>query len=176
MIKIDSAGVQQWLDKLEADLRTNYADDIAQFQIIGIRTGGVSVARALQQRLALSDPIGELNISFYRDDFSSIGLHPVVGASELPFDVDDCKIILVDDVLNTGRTIRAALNEIFDFGRPACVVLAVLIERGGRELPIRADAVGHSLSLSSEQHIKLDSNTMECTIYEHAETPKPDDT
>lgn len=171
MIKIDSTGVYTWLDKLEDELKTSYGSELKDYCMIGIHTGGVSVARELHRRLGLSAPLGQLNISFYRDDFSSIGLHPVVGASELPFAVEDARIVLVDDVLNTGRTIRAALNEIFDFGRPAQVILAVLVERGGRELPIRADAAGHKLELTSQQHIKLDTDTFECTIYDNDESP-----
>jgi len=171
MIKIDRAGVTQWLDKLEAELRAAHGTNLENFKMIGIRTGGVSVARELHQRLGMSVPIGELNISFYRDDFSSIGLHPVVGASDLPFDIEDSQIILVDDVLKTGRTIRAALNEIFDFGRPARVVLAVLIERNDHELPIRADVSGHTLEIEADQQIKLDSDTMECIIYDNSDTP-----
>lgn len=123
--------------------------------MIGIHTGGVWVAEQLHPLLALPDPLGSLDISFYRDDFSRIGLHPQVKSSDLPVDVDERHIILVDDVLHTGRTIRAAMNEIFDYGRPASVALAVLIERDGRELPIRADVVGHSMSLQPKQHIKL---------------------
>jgi len=123
--------------------------------MIGIHTGGVWIARALHRALALKTPLGKLNITFYRDDFTRIGMHPQVTPSSLPFAVDDQHIILVDDVLHTGRTIRAALNEIFDYGRPASVILATLIDRGGRELPIAADVVGEKLVLTEEQHIKL---------------------
>lgn len=123
--------------------------------MVGIHTGGVWVAEALHRRLALRQPLGMLDISFYRDDFSRIGMHPQVKPSNLPFSVDDRHIILVDDVLFTGRTIRAALNEIFDFGRPASVTLAVLVERGGRELPIEAQVVGQHLSLRPDQQVKL---------------------
>lgn len=123
--------------------------------MIGIQTGGVLVARHLHRAMELSSQLGELNIAFYRDDFSRIGLHPRVSPSNLPFSVEDREIILVDDVLHTGRTIRAALNEIFDYGRPARVILAVLIERPGRELPISADVTGKSLSLKPTEHVKL---------------------
>ena len=123
--------------------------------MIGIHTGGVWVAEALHKQLGLQQPLGKLNITFYRDDFTRIGMHPQVTPSSLPFEVDDRHIILVDDVLHTGRTIRAALNEIFDYGRPASVILCCLIERCGRELPISADIVGQHLDLQEGQHIKL---------------------
>ncbi len=123
--------------------------------MVGIHTGGVWVAEKLHQALALSEPLATLDISFYRDDFSRIGMHPRVKPSQLPLQVDDRHIILVDDVLHTGRTIRAAMNEIFDYGRPAGIILACLLERSGRELPIQADAVAGHLHLEPGQHIKL---------------------
>ena len=103
----------------------------------------------------MKDDLGTLNITFYRDDFTRIGMHPQVEPSVLPFEVDDRHVILVDDVLHTGRTIRAALNEIFDYGRPASVMLAALVVRSGKELPICADIVGTHLDLTEGQHIKL---------------------
>jgi pyrimidine operon attenuation protein/uracil phosphoribosyltransferase len=123
--------------------------------MIGIHTGGVWVAQRLHALLGLSQPLGTLNITFYRDDFSRIGMHPQVQPSNLPFTVDDRHIVLVDDVLQSGRTIRAALNEIFDYGRPASVTLAVLVERSGRELPIQADVAGVKMELGPSEHIKL---------------------
>jgi pyrimidine operon attenuation protein/uracil phosphoribosyltransferase len=99
--------------------------------------------------------LGSLNITFYRDDFTRIGMHPQVTPSSLDFEIDDQHIILVDDVLHTGRTIRAALNEIFDYGRPASVLLAALVARDGRELPISADVTGVQLPLGPNEHIKL---------------------
>ena len=136
--------------------------------IIGIHTGGAWVAAALAEKMGQypdqnkrdqdtdqNIPMGSLDISFYRDDFSRIGINPEVRPSSIPFEVDEKHIILVDDVLYTGRTIRAALNEIFDYGRPASVILAVLIERNGRQLPISADCVGSCVSLEPRQQIKL---------------------
>ena len=123
--------------------------------MVGIHTGGVWVASALHQLLAIKEPLGTLDISFYRDDFSRIGISPEVKPSKLPFSIDDRHIILVDDVLYTGRTIRAALNELFDYGSPASITLATLIVRSGRELPISADVTGTQLSLDSTQQIKL---------------------
>lgn len=128
---------------------------ISEPRMIGIHTGGVWVARHLHQMLGITEPLGALDISFYRDDFSQIGMHPQVKPSNLPFEVEGAHIILVDDVVQTGRTIRAALNEIFDYGRPASVMLAVLVERGGRELPIQADAAGIEMDLKPGQQVKL---------------------
>jgi pyrimidine operon attenuation protein/uracil phosphoribosyltransferase len=123
--------------------------------MIGIHTGGVWVAERLHGQLALSDPLGQLDISFYRDDFTRIGMHPQVRPSHLPVPVDDRHIVLVDDVLQTGRTIRAALNVLFDYGRPASVLLATLAERDGRELPIEPNVVGLRARLEPGQQIKL---------------------
>ncbi len=123
--------------------------------MVGIHTGGVWVAERLHHLLGLENPLGTLDISFYRDDFTRIGLNPQVRPSHLPFDVEDRHVVLVDDVLSTGRTVRAALNELFDYGRPASVTLAVLVERGRRELPIQADVVGMEMTLERNQHIKL---------------------
>ena len=123
--------------------------------IVGIHTGGVWVADRLRSLAGLSEPLGTLNINFYRDDFTRIGLHPRVSPSNLPFAVDDRHIVLVDDVLHTGRTIRAALNAIFDYGRPASVILAALVERSGRELPVQADISGQRVALAANEYIKL---------------------
>ena len=137
---------------LKAFLKERDRKDVA---IIGIHTGGVWIAERLHKLLKIKEPLGELNIAFYRDDFSQIGMHPSVEPSNLPFDIDDRDIILVDDILYTGRTIRAALNEIFDYGRPASVTLAVLIDRGEQQLPFKADVVGTTMSLSAGEHVKL---------------------
>ena len=101
-------------------------------------------------------PLASLNISFYRDDFSKVRVNPTVAPTIMPLDVDDRHIILVDDVLHTGRTTRAALNEIFDYGRPLSVTLVVLVERNGRELPINAHIVGEKINLEPDKNIKLD--------------------
>lgn len=128
---------------------------IDQPAMVGIHTGGVWVAQRLHALLGLEQPLGSLDISFYRDDFTRIGMNPQVRPSNLPFNVDNRHIILVDDVLYTGRTIRAALNEIFDYGRPASVLLAVLVDRGGRELPIQPHVTGKRISLPPAQQVKL---------------------
>jgi len=123
--------------------------------MIGIHSGGVDIATALHQRMGLTSALGQLNIRYYRDDFSKIGLHPDVQPSKLPTKIENRHIILVDDVLYSGRTVRAAHNELFDYGRPASVMLVVLIERKGRELPIQADVKGCYMPLNVHQHVKL---------------------
>lgn len=123
--------------------------------MVGIHTGGVWVAERLHRLLALPDPLGQLDISFYRDDFTRIGMQPRVRPSNLPVSIDDRTVILVDDVLQSGRTVRAALNVLFDYGRPARVLLAVLAERGGRELPIEPSVVGLHALLNPGEHLKL---------------------
>ena len=123
--------------------------------IVGIHSGGVWLAEHLATSLQLTDPIGALDISFYRDDLSRNGLHPMVRPSRIPWDIEGRHLLLVDDVLYSGRTVRAALNELFDYGRPASVTLAALIARNGRELPIEAQAIGARLHLEPHQQIKL---------------------
>ncbi|MBK1700362.1 bifunctional pyr operon transcriptional regulator/uracil phosphoribosyltransferase PyrR [Thiococcus pfennigii] len=123
--------------------------------MVGIHTGGVWIAERLHALLGLQEDLGRLDISFYRDDFTRIGLHPQVRPSQLPVLVDDRHLILVDDVLQTGRTIRAALNVLFDYGRPASVLLATLVERDGRELPIEPNLVGLHACLQAGEQIKL---------------------
>lgn len=134
--------------------------------MVGIHTAGVWIAERLHQLLEIQEPLGQLNISFYRDDFSRIGLHPQIKPSKLPFSLENKHIILVDDVLYTGRTIKAAMNELFDFGRPASITLAVLIDRGGRELPIEAQVVGLKEKMDANRYLQLshDNNKLELTI------------
>ena len=147
--------VAELLDKLQTQLQQHIEQMSSPPLMLGIHTGGWWLASELHRRLKLSEPLGELNSQFHRDDFSQSGLHPNVGPSRLPVPVDDRDIILVDDILHTGRTIRAALNEIFDFGRPGHVLLAVLLDREQPELPIRPDFVGGTISLEPGQQIKL---------------------
>lgn len=123
--------------------------------MVGIHSGGYWVADYLYRQLSLTNPLGSLNISFYRDDFTHLGLHPQVKPSELPVNVDNKHIILVDDVLYTGRTVRAALNEIFDYGRPASVIFCCLIDREEQELPLKADIIGSHVKLPPGKQIKL---------------------
>lgn len=131
------------------------SDDRQHALMVGIHSGGVWVAEKLYQLTDLTLPLGKLDIAFYRDDFTQIGLQPTVRPSSLPVDVNNRHVILVDDVLYTGRTVRAALNEIFDYGRPARVTLAVLVRRNGRELPIQPNIIGCTLYLDTHQQVKL---------------------
>ncbi|WP_100637871.1 bifunctional pyr operon transcriptional regulator/uracil phosphoribosyltransferase PyrR [Marinobacter salexigens] len=148
--------VEQLMDKLETGLKDLLKErGIESPLVIGIRTGGVWVADIIGKRLGVEEPFGQLDISFYRDDFSRIGLNPKVTPSSLPFDTEGRDIILVDDVIMSGRTIRAAMNELFDYGRPASIILATLIDLGARELPIRPDVAGQALTLDAAQRVKL---------------------
>lgn len=148
--------LEQIINQMTGDL-TSYlqAHHIENPVMVGIHTAGVWLAQRLHEQLDLPDVLGELNINFYRDDFSRNGLHPQILPSNLPFSVEDRHIILVDDVLYTGRTIRAAMNELYDYGRPASIVLAILFEREGRELPIAAQVSGVRKELKSNQYIEL---------------------
>ena len=137
--------------------------------LVGIRTGGVHLAHRLAGKLKEIEgevlPIGELDITLYRDDLSGKKEPPTVKKTEIPVDITDKKVILVDDVLFTGRTIRAAMDELIDFGRPKEVQLAILIDRGHRELPIRANYVGKSLPTAREEKVKV-------LLKEHGETDR----
>jgi len=128
--------------------------NLQQPLLIGIRTGGAWLAQRLQTALELPE-LGILDISFYRDDFDERGLSIQAKGSELPDSIEDRSIILVDDVLMSGRTIRAAMNEIFDYGRPTSIHLVSLLDIGQRQLPIQADLVGAKLTLAADQKIKL---------------------
>lgn len=136
-------------ERMRADLQPQAA-------LVGIHTGGVWVAERLHAALGLKTPLGSIDVSFYRDDFNRSGLHPQLKPSDIPFDVGDRPIVIVDDVLYTGRTIRAAMNEIFDYGRPARIDLAVLVDRGGRELPVCPRWSAHDLSLPPAQNLQLE--------------------
>ena len=126
-----------------------------KLKLVGVHTGGVWLAERLKRDLDIADPVGILDVSFYRDDFDQSGLKPAVRPSQIAFDVAGSHILLVDDVLNSGRTVRAAMNEIFDYGRPAKIDLAVLIDRGGRELPVAASIVGAPLELPHDVAVVL---------------------
>jgi pyrimidine operon attenuation protein/uracil phosphoribosyltransferase len=160
----DSASVEQWLDRMASEVAAALGAATPQLLVVGIHTGGVRVAQALHARLDVATPLGALDISFYRDDFSRIGLHPQVRRSELPATLDERTILLVDDVLYSGRTVRAALNELFDYGRPARVLLAALVERTGHELPIRADFAGTRRDLAPGVQVRLNATDLGLTL------------
>jgi pyrimidine operon attenuation protein/uracil phosphoribosyltransferase len=148
--------VESLIEKLTQALTPYFSSSESQPVIVGIETGGVWIAEQLRQRIAPDSELGRLDISFYRDDFTRNGLNPTVKPSNLPTSIDEQTVILVDDVLQSGRTVRAAMNEIFDYGRPKRIILVILIDRGQREIPIQADVVGASISLDSNSHIKLE--------------------
>lgn len=126
-----------------------------ELALVGIHSGGAWLAERLAAELGLAERLGFVDVSFYRDDFSEKGLRADVKPSQVPFDVEGATILLVDDVLYTGRTTRAAINELFDYGRPARVLLAALVDRGGRELPVAADFVAASVELSKQENLQL---------------------
>ena len=123
--------------------------------IVGIHSGGAWLAERLAADLGLHHRLGFIDVSFYRDDYAKKGLHPDVKPTRIEFDVDDATILLVDDVLYTGRTVRAAINVLFDYGRPERIMLAALLERDGRELPVAADFAGAHASLKPGQSLAL---------------------
>ncbi|MFF7706409.1 bifunctional pyr operon transcriptional regulator/uracil phosphoribosyltransferase PyrR [Pseudomonas sp. NPDC007930] len=146
----------QLIREMAAALNQHLAQrGIATPRFIGIRTGGVWVTEALLAALGREEEFGTLDVSFYRDDFSQNGLHPQVRPSALPFEIEGQHLVLIDDVLMSGRTVRAALNELFDYGRPASVTLVCLLDLDAAELPIRPDIVGATLALGPDERIKL---------------------
>src|SRR3954470_2148872 len=145
---------EQLVNALIEQMRPHVAPETG---LIGIVTGGAWLAERLHSELKLKVPFGTLDVSFYRDDFQHKGLKRQVAPSDIPFEVEGRDLILVDDVLYTGRTIRAAMNELFDYGRPARIRLASLVDRGGRELPIAAQFVGATLDLKRDIELQRDS-------------------
>ena len=145
---------EQLLAVLIAQMRPQVTPDTG---LIGIVTGGAWLAERLHAALQLEVPFGTLDVSFYRDDFQHKGLKRKVAPSDIPFEVEGRDLILVDDVLYTGRTIRAAMNELFDYGRPARIRLASLVDRGGRELPIAAQFVGATIDVKQSVELKRDA-------------------
>jgi pyrimidine operon attenuation protein/uracil phosphoribosyltransferase len=149
---------------LELDAEAIYAELLVRVRahiagrspfLVGVHTGGVWLAERLRTDLGISAPVGILDVSFYRDDHSQGGGPRAVQPSRIPFTVDAADLLLVDDVLYTGRTVRAAMNELFDHGRPARIELAVLVDRGGRELPVHTALVGRTLELPPEVSLVL---------------------
>ncbi len=127
---------------------------IDKLAVVGIYSGGAWLADRLARAMGVAD-VGYVDVSFYRDDFAERGLSPEVKPSQIPFDVNGATILLVDDVLYTGRTTRAAINTLFDYGRPARVMLAALVDRGGRQLPIAADFVASTATLADHELLVL---------------------
>ena len=142
--------------ELTQSLRTYLAEHaILHPAMIGIYSGGAWLAGRLHTELKLDSPLGALNINFYRDDFAQSGLQTHDRASHIPVDITGRDVILVDDIVYTGRTIRAAMNELFDYGRPKSITLVCLIARNGRELPIQPDVCALKISLAQAEVIKL---------------------
>ncbi|APW47414.1 bifunctional pyr operon transcriptional regulator/uracil phosphoribosyltransferase PyrR [Rhodoferax antarcticus] len=150
------------MSMLELDAEALYSDLLDSvrglfkpgMRLMGITSGGVWLAERLQQDLALSEPIGVISSAMHRDDYASRGM-TAAAQTQIPFDVNGAQILLLDDVLFTGRTIRAVVNELFDFGRPAYIRLAVLVDRGGRELPIAPDICAARIHLAANQSLSL---------------------
>lgn len=155
---LDGADMDRALARIAHEVieRNHGTDNVV---LVGIQRRGVSLARDVQQAIARIEgvevPLGTLDITFYRDDLSTLGPAPAVGSTDLPFDINDKTVVLVDDVLYTGRTVRAALNELMDYGRARAIQLAVLIDRGHREIPVRADYVGKNVPTSRREVIKV---------------------
>lgn len=154
---LDQAGVTRALTRVAHEILENNKG-AEELVVVGIRTGGALLANLICQRISEIEgtevPLGTIDITMYRDDLAARGNLPV-GKTEIPFALDGRKVILVDDVLFTGRTIRAAMDALIDLGRPSCIQLSVLIDRGHRELPIRADYVGRNVPTSMDEQIEV---------------------
>jgi pyrimidine operon attenuation protein / uracil phosphoribosyltransferase len=149
--KFDAEALYKVLaDRVKSGLAN--AENVA---IVGIYSGGAWLAERLAAEIQLKERLGFIDVSFYRDDYAERGLHADVKPTQIPFEVEDATILLVDDVLYTGRTTRAAINELFDYGRPAKIMLAALVDRGGRELPIAADFIADNVTLDADQQLVL---------------------
>ncbi|MFN7956019.1 MAG: bifunctional pyr operon transcriptional regulator/uracil phosphoribosyltransferase PyrR [bacterium] len=154
---VDSRGIEAALDALASQIRGRNPEP-GRLALIGVRRGGVHLAQRLARRLSTPGhevPIGVVDITLYRDDLDRVGANPIVGPTEIPFEIEGITVVLVDDVLYTGRTIRAALDALLDYGRPRCVQLAVLVDRGHRELPIQADYVGQRIETRPDEQVEV---------------------
>ena len=155
---LDAASIDRSLTRIAHEILERNKGPRA-INLVGVQTRGVPLARRLAARLAaiegVAPKIGVLDINLYRDDLSRIGDHPVLKRTEIPFELDDAIVILVDDVLFTGRTVRAALDALMDLGRPRQIQLAVLVDRGHRELPVRADFVGKNLPTAETERVDV---------------------
>ena len=155
---MDSKDIGKKLIRISHEIIENHAD-IGNLVFLGIHNRGVPIASRLKENIlgitSIDIPNGSLDITFHRDDYRDRLLMPEIRGTDIPFNLDDKVVILVDDVLFSGRTIRAALDEIISFGRPSIVRLAVLIDRGHRELPIRADFIGKNIPTNSGEHVQV---------------------
>jgi pyrimidine operon attenuation protein/uracil phosphoribosyltransferase len=155
---MDAARVARTLDRMAHEIVERHPD-LKTAALVGVRSRGVPLARRLARLVKRASgvelPVGALDISLYRDDFTSIAAQPITKGTDIPFSIDGRSVIVVDDVLFTGRTVRAALDQLIDFGRPARIELAVLVDRGHRELPIRADYVGRTVGTSRGQVVQV---------------------
>jgi pyrimidine operon attenuation protein / uracil phosphoribosyltransferase len=155
---LDARAMDRTLKRM-ADEIIELNDGTADLVIVGIQRRGVQLADRIvgliSEREGLTVPRGALDITLYRDDLQTVGPRPLVGPTNLPWELDDKRVVIVDDVLYTGRTVRAALDELADFGRPARIALAVLVDRGGRELPIHPDIVGKKIEITAEERVDV---------------------
>jgi len=155
---MDAARLRRTLLRMAHEIAERQ-DDLSRTVLVGIRTRGVPLARRLaalvQQASGVTLPVGALDITLYRDDLTTVAAQPILRGTEIPFSIDGRTVVLCDDVLFTGRTVRAALDELIDFGRPARIELAVVVDRGHRELPIRADYVGESLTTALDEAVQV---------------------
>ena len=155
---IDGEGLRRAITRIAHEIieRNGGAGSIV---LVGIRRRGFPIAKRIAAKIheleGLDVPVGALDITLYRDDLQMIAHQPVVSGTEIPFDIDDKVVVLVDDVLYTGRTVRAALDELIDFGRPRAIQLAIIVDRGHREIPIRADFVGKNVPTSKREVIMV---------------------
>lgn len=164
---LDAAAIGRTLDRMALEILERNAG-VEGLALVGVHTGGVPLAHRLQARIARASgaeiPVGMIDITLYRDD-SFVGLpHPIVGETDLPFDVTDRALVLVDDVLYTGRTVRAALDDLIGFGRPRRIQLAVLVDRGRRELPIQADVVGLTVATSEDESVAVELTELGASV------------
>ena len=155
---LDAARIDRAVDRIAEEILEKNAG-ARSLALIGIRTRGAPLARRiathLEQKVKIDVVVGTLDITLYRDDFSTVGAQPILRKTEIAFPVTDRRVVLVDDVLYTGRTVRAALDGLVDFGRPKLIQLAALVDRGHRELPIRADFVGKSVQTSLDEFVQV---------------------